>query len=105
VSVYPGFERRYPFKLYLALHVLSSIVPRILDDSVLITERVALAQTWYLFLCKIGLCPEVPEDFSAWGPSELQEIAKSLVTYSHMLISEETRPPELPRRSLQRPNY
>ena len=81
-------ETQPTIKVRVGLHIISSVVPRILDDSIFIGERVALAYSWYLFMCKISLCPDVPKEMSKWGLNELQKVAEALIDYARKLLKD-----------------
>jgi len=87
-----------PVKVRLGLIILSEIVPRILNDGLFIGERLSLAYTWYMFLCRVARCPDVPREMERWGLSELRKVAEALVDYARALLGEfvATRPQEVP---------
>jgi len=77
-----------PVKVRLGLHILSEIVPRILNDGLFIGDRLSVAYTWYLFLCKVSKCPDVPKEMEKWGLSEIRKVAEALVDYARALLGE-----------------
>lgn len=88
-----------PVKVRLGLIILSEIVPRILNDGLFIGERLSLAYTWYMFLCRVARCPaDVPREMEKWGLSELRKVAEALVDYARALLGEfvSARPQEVP---------
>jgi len=80
-------EQAAPTKVRLGFQILYQIVPHILNDGVFIGDRIATAYTWYMFLCKIGRCPnDIPDNPSKWGMSELTKVSQHLVDYASRLL-------------------
>jgi len=80
-------ESRIAARVYLGFKILTEIVPQILEDGAWIGRRIALAKTWYMFLCMTQQgCPNVPEDPRKWGSKDLEEIADALVAYALRLL-------------------
>jgi len=79
-------EGRVAARVYLGFKILNDIVPRILEEGRWIGERVALAETWYMYLCSVEECPDVPEDPREWGSKDLEAIAEALVSYAYRLL-------------------
>jgi len=79
-------ESRIAARVYLGFKLLNDVVPRILEEGRWIGERIALAKTWYKFLCRKQGCPNVPEDPRKWGSKDLDEIADALVSYALSLL-------------------
>jgi len=71
-------------KRFLALMILRDIVPQILDKSVFIGRRIALARTWLDFVCHLreSYCIEIERDWSKWGPSELEKVVRVLIRFA-----------------------
>jgi len=81
-------EASASLKIRLGLHIINNVVPRILNDGVYIGERISVAFSWYMFLCKIGLCPNVPKEMEKWGLEEIKIIADELVEYARKLLKD-----------------
>lgn len=73
-------------RVKLGLHILSFVAPRLLNDGIFIGERIAIAYTWYKFLCKVSRCPPVSEDPEKWSLVELRVIGEWLVDYARSLL-------------------
>jgi len=82
------FDRYEGIKTRLALHILDSVVPKILNDGVFIGDRIATAYTWYRFLCKRSpsMCPDVPKDLDKWSLEDLKKIADKLADFATSLL-------------------
>jgi len=94
-------SRREGLRVHLGLMILNDIVPRILEEGRWIGERVALAETWYIYLCSKDACPEVDSNPDNWGTKELKAIAKALVNYAYRLLEPYLKnPPARGRRDL-----
>jgi hypothetical protein len=76
-------------RLAFAYNILTHVVPTIIDDSVHIGRRIALAYSWYLFLRRIGKAPNIPNQLSSWGLEELHAVAEALVGYATELVRHE----------------
>jgi len=77
-----------PVRIRIGLTILTEVVPRILNDGLFIGDRLSLAYTWYLFLCKVSSCPDVPKEVEKWGLSEIRRVAEALVDYARALLGE-----------------
>jgi len=99
---------RADVRVRVGLMILNDVVPRMLEEGRWIGERVALAETWYMYLCSAMECPEVDSNPDNWGTKELKTIARALVTYAKALLEptlEAPRPPDYPgkgRRARER---
>ncbi len=72
----------------VALKILIDVAPSILDSTVPLPRRVALARTWVQVLCNLGNCPgNVPENPREWGIEHLDHVAKSLVDVATRILS------------------
>jgi len=79
-------ESRIAARVYLGFKILTEVVPRILEEGRWIGERIALAKTWYMYLCSVEECPEVDRDPRKWGSKDLETIAEALVSYAYRLL-------------------
>jgi len=79
---------REGIKTRLAMHILDNVVPRIMNDGIFIGDRIALAYTWYRFLCKhsASRCPDVPKNIAEWSLEDLRKIADALIEFAQQLI-------------------
>jgi len=104
VSVgYEDFGYRPTAKVWLGIKILTDIVPSILEDGSWIGRRIAVAMTWYKFLCRTTEgCPKVPEDPRKWGSKELDAIAEALVSYAKSLLEDALRVPPIPEARARR---
>jgi len=90
MSIDLEYEEVGGFRVRLALHILTNIVPKLMDNSVFISTRIAYAYTWYRFLCisGSGLCPkDIPDKIDGWGFDEIKKIADALVMYARKLLA------------------
>ncbi len=88
---YPLVFEKAGFKVKLAIYILNRVAPRIMNLSAPSSYRIALAFTWYRFLCgKPRLygakCPEIDGDPNKWGKDELRKIAETLIDYATSLL-------------------
>jgi len=91
-------------RIRVGLMILNDVVPRILEEGRWIGERVALAETWYMYLCSATGCPDVDSNPDNWGTKELKNIARALVSYAKTLLEPALNtppPPELRRRAVR----
>jgi len=93
---------RADVRVRVGLMILNDVVPRMLEEGRWIGERVALAETWYMYLCSVAGCPDVDSNPDNWGSKELKTIARALVSYAKTLLEPALTappPPELRRRA------
>lgn len=81
-------DRFEGIKTRLALHILDNVVPKIINDGTFIGDRIAVAYTWYRFLCRKSpsMCPDIEKDPDKWSLEDLKKIADKLVDFATQLL-------------------
>jgi len=70
----------------LALAILNRIAPRIIDHSVFIGERIALARAWCLHLALQRYIADKETCSGEWSEEKEEKIFEALVTYASKII-------------------
>lgn len=86
---YVGGEELSRLRVHVALTILREIAPELLNNGEFIGYRLALAYTWYRFLCYSGRCPKnIPGDMRKWDDKTITTIAEELVKYARDLLKD-----------------
>lgn len=79
-------------RVQVALHILNHVAPEILDSGNSLHRRMAVARTWYGFLCEMTGCPdEIPDDTREWNLATLERIAQALIEYASGILGQYLR--------------